>query len=54
MVFRSASSPVSWRWICAPAELGEGRRTDSGTASLVLLFDQAPEQIEELLSEPVV
>ena len=33
----------------------QGRnRPDPGTASLVLLFDQAPEQIEELLSEPVV
>ena len=32
----------------------QGRnRPDPGTASLVLLFDQAPEQIEELLSEPV-
>ncbi len=33
----------------------QGRnRPDPGTASLVLLFDRAPERIEELLSDPVV
>ncbi len=33
----------------------QGRnRPDSGTASLVLLFDRAPELVAELLSEPVV
>ena len=33
----------------------QGRnRPDAGTASLVLLFDRAPERIEELLSDPVV
>lgn len=33
----------------------QGRnRPDSGAATLMLLFDRAPERIEELLSEPVV
>lgn len=33
----------------------QGRnRPDPGTASLVLLFERAPERIEELLSEPVL